>query len=190
MAYGNNLVSFTSKTTPATPHAPAASVVCDFGWYLTSVNRTCGVMAPYTLASLNAQGQTVGFLYPPPLENDPRSDWGTVILDYITLVDNEITFDCSNSLSITTAVPGAGTYPLPVTVVPAGIQIIEYNWDFGNGSTAQGPVVSTTYTQATPDGACTLTVTDSLGRVTRTTKRLNFVAALPLIGNIGRNVAT
>jgi hypothetical protein len=190
MAYVNNLLTYTTKSTLAQPYAPLPAVTCDFGWYLEGSAAVCGILAPYTLVSYNSKGTIVGYKYPPPLVSDSRSDWGTVIMDYVTLLNTGITFDCYNTLNITTVVPGAGTYPLPVTIVPSGIQIVKHHWDFGNGLTAQGPVVNTTYTQATPDGACTLTVTDNLGRITSTTKRLNFISGNPLVGSYGRVVGT
>lgn len=170
MTYINNLQSYTNLTTPSTPYAATPSVVCDFGWY--GVGGQIFGSLIYDVA---------GNTYPPPPENDVRSDYNTVIADYITEVNNEVIFDCLDSLSL----------GLPHLIVPNGVNVIEYAWDFGTGFTALGPVVSTTYTQPTPDGACTLTITDNLGRVTRTTKRLNFVDLNPLQANAsGRYVGT
>jgi hypothetical protein len=161
MAYSNNLLSFTKETTPGSPYAFPPSVICNFGWYNSSgaiFGTLSYSVAGNTYPPVNAQGQY----------SNPKD------IDYITNIGEEVTFNALNSLNIVTTLNGTN-YPLDSCIVPPGIQIIDYSWDFGNGQRAHGPVVSTSYTQPTPDGACTLTITDSLGRVTSTTRRLNFV---------------
>lgn len=170
MTYLNTLSNYTTETTPASPYAPPASVVCDFGWY-GSDNEIFGTLMIYDVA---------GNTYPPPQENMPEwdtTDYNIHIQDYITQINAEVIFDCTDSLNL----------GLPKLIVPTGITIVEYSWDFGNGYTGQGPIASTTFTQVTPDGACTLTVTDNLGRKVSTTKRLNFVNLTQLVPSFSRN---
>lgn len=166
MAYTNNLSNYTTQTTPATPYAYPPAVVCDFGWY-SSLSTTIFGNLSYSYS---------GNVYPPP--NAGRTWPNPNTVDYVTQINTGVTFDCLDS-------PGLG---LPKLIVPSGITIVNYSWNLGNGQIAQGPIVSTTYTQRTPDGACTLSVTDNLGRVTSTTRRLNFIVPSSAVGAFSKSV--
>lgn len=64
------------------------------------------------------------------------------------VVDEEVTFD------------GTGTL---INANPEGATAVKYEWDFGDGETANGAEVTHTYTR-TGTFKVTLTVTDSAGR--------------------------
>jgi PKD repeat protein len=64
------------------------------------------------------------------------------------VVDEEVTFD------------GSGTL---INANPEGATAVKYEWDFGDGETANGAEVTHTYTR-TGTFKVTLTVTDSAGR--------------------------
>lgn len=89
-------------------------------------------------------------------------------------LNQTITFDALNSL-------GLGT---PVTIPASGTSIINYSWDFGNGSTGIGSEAVTiyTYSKAVPTIQATLTITDSKNRVFSTAKQLNLIAMTPATG--------
>jgi len=74
--------------------------------------------------------------------------------------------------------PATGTAGRPFTwdgsgSTPGGGQIVGYDWDFGDGSTASGATVSHTYAQAGSYTA-TLTVTDSRGRTAKATQAVTI----------------
>lgn len=163
MAYINNLYSYTKLSTPASPYAPPPSVVCDFGWYSTETNAIFGNLI------YDVDGNT----YPPPGDSNPEA------VDYVCEIGQSVTFDCYDTQ----------TLGLPKLIIPAGIQIVEYAWDLGNGQLGQGPLVTTTFLQLTPDAAVTLTVTDSLNRRVSTTRRLNFINQIPISGETGQSVS-
>lgn len=73
---------------------------------------------------------------------------------------------------------------LPVTVAPAGVNVVNYQWNFGNGEIGYGTFASTTYIYNQPPPAiqATLTVTDSLGRTASVAHRLNLVALASIFG--------
>ena len=155
MTYVNTLNTYTSLTTPASSYATSPACVCDFGWFDSEAAATFGSLI-YDVA---------GNTYPPA---------GAHFQDYITGVNKSVTFD----------VYDINNLGLPTVIVPPNIFITAFLWDLGNGQTASGPLATTTYTQPTPDGAVTLTITDSLGRVTSTTHRLNFVDLIGVSGGL------
>jgi len=74
--------------------------------------------------------------------------------------------------------PATGTAGRPFTwdgsgSTPGGGQIVGYDWDFGDGSTASGATVSHTYANAGSYTA-TLTVTDSRGRTAKATQTVTI----------------
>jgi PKD domain len=58
---------------------------------------------------------------------------------------------------------------------PPGITILEYFWDFGDGFTGHGPIVTHTYEVPDPTTSISLTVLDSLGREFSTSKALSLL---------------
>lgn len=149
------------------PWAPTAAVVCDFGWHTqdgslfpTLSYRVNGVQYPPANWTWTSGGVTYSSQY-------------TV---YTTVLGQTIIFDAIDALSL----------GLPKTIVPAGVQIVSYNWDLGNGQSGIGPTVSTVYnyTSPPPDAAVTLTVTDSLGRRASTTHLINLQALTQLSGSM------
>lgn len=163
MAYINNLFSYTKQTTPASPYAPPPSVVCDFGWFNAETSQIFG----------NLLVNVAGNVYPPPDDTNPEA------VDYVCEINQSVTFDCYDTNAL----------GLPKVIIPAGYQIVEYAWDLGNGQLAQGPLVTTTYKQITPDAAVTLTVIDSLNRRVSTTRRLNFIVAIGISGQTSHSVS-
>ena len=155
----DNLSSFTNLTTPGSPWAVTPAVVCDFGWYNTSTGNIFGNLI-YTVA---------GNTYPPS---------GARFQDYITPLNQQVTFDVSDSTS----------QGIPKTVTPSGVSVLKYQWDLGNGITGEGPIITTTYLTASPDAAATLTIIDSLGRQYSTTHRLNLVNLNIIEGSSNRVV--
>jgi hypothetical protein len=74
-------------------------------------------------------------------------------------------------------------FGLRKTVIPAGITVRQYFWDFGNGETAYGPQASTTYKlNQTPPIQVTLTVTDSLDREFSVAHPINLYSNTQLYG--------
>jgi hypothetical protein len=145
-------------TTPSSPWAPPPAVICDFGWYSQSTSLIFGNLL-YNVAGNN---------YPPA---------GAAYADYITLLNQPVTFDVFNTPAIT---------GLPQTILPPGVNIVSMTWVLGNGIVSLGPLVTTTYTIAMPDIAATLTIVDSLGRTYSTTHRLNLVSLKLPGGTFGR----
>lgn len=147
------------------PWAPTPAVVCDFGWYGSGgvLFRTLsyfvdGVQYPPTNFNWTSGGATYSSQY----------------TSYTSVLNETVIFDATDSLSL----------GVPKTIVPAGIQVVSYEWDLGNGTTGVGPTISTTYnyTSPPPDAAATLTVIDSLGRQYSTTHPLNLLSLTPLTG--------
>jgi hypothetical protein len=60
-------------------------------------------------------------------------------------------------------------------IAPPGVSVLEYFWDFGDGHTGYGPIVTHTYEVPDPNTAISLTVLDSLGREFSTSKALNLI---------------
>ncbi len=73
-----------------------------------------------------------------------------------TLLNQAIVFDAIDSIPL----------GLPKVIVPSGVSIISYQWDFGNGLQGYGPVASVTYAylRAVPGLTVSLTVLDSRNR--------------------------
>jgi hypothetical protein len=65
-------------------------------------------------------------------------------------------------------------------VVPAGVTIKEYRWDFGDGNIGYGPSVTYTYRVANPSTMVSLTVTDSLNRSKTRAKLVNLRPGNPI----------
>jgi hypothetical protein len=137
--------------------APPPAVICDFGWYAST--GTLFANLSYTIN---------GTLYPPP---------GVKYQASVTPMNQTIVFDGTDSLAL----------GIPKTLVPTGIQIISWDWDLGNGTTARGPIASTTYNYTTPapDTSATLVVVDSHGRRYSTTHPLNLVTMNPIYASTG-----
>lgn len=131
--------------------APTAQVVPDFIWYGNG-----GSLFQNVVYSVN--GQTY-----PPVADAYYSGDHLRYQSYSTPVGVLVIFDAINSLGLSTGF-GAPENQLPQTLIPTGVSVLSYTWDFGNGQKANGPVVSTTYSTGAPDAITTLTVLDSLGR--------------------------
>lgn len=63
-----------------------------------------------------------------------------------------------------------------ITDAPQGIIILEYNWDFGDGQTGYGPVVTHEYRTVSPQTQAVLRVLDNRGTVTTRFKVMNLHA--------------
>jgi hypothetical protein len=133
------------------PPSPPLPVICDFFFAQTGPTGT----ATYD-----------GDAYPyPPLPSDKGDDyryaWG--------------------STPIFLAVEFFGTAHVvegnvqPHVIPPPGITILEYFWDFGDGFTGHGPIVTHTYEVPDPSTSISLTVLDSLGREFSTSKALSLL---------------
>ena len=133
------------------PPSPPLSVICDFFFEQKG---------PAGIATYD------GDTYPyPPLPSDKESDyrygWGTT--------------------PIFLAVEFFGTAHIvegktePHVITPPGVSILEYFWDFGDGHTGHGPIVTHTYDIPDPNTTISLTVLDSLGREFSTSKALSLV---------------
>ena len=129
------------------PPAPTLPVICDF--YFAQIGPP---------GSATYDGDTYPY---PPLPSDKSSDyryaWGTT--------------------PIFLAVEFFGTVyeEHEHVIAPPGVSILEYFWDFGDGHTGYGPVVTHTYQIPDPNTAISLTVIDSLGREFSTSKALSLV---------------
>lgn len=86
---------------------------------------------------------------------------------YTNPINEAITFDATDSESL----------GHPKVVTPPGIFIIEYLWDFGDGTTGRGPIISHTYKVAGAETAITLTVTDSREKRYSCRKPINLIFA-------------
>lgn len=133
------------------PPRPPLPVICDFFFEQTGPTGS----ATYD-----------GDIYPyPPLSSDKGSDyryaWGT------TPVFLPVEF-----FAIAHTVKGkVQTHVIP----PPEVTILEYFWDFGDGHTGHGPIVTHTYEVPDPTIAISLTVLDSLGREFSTSKALSLL---------------
>lgn len=58
---------------------------------------------------------------------------------------------------------------------PPGIEVLEYFWDFGDGLTGHGPIVTHTYEVPDPTTSISLTILDSFGREFSTSKALSLL---------------
>ena len=133
------------------PPAPPLSVICDF--FFEQVG-------PKGAATYD------GDIYPyPPLPSDKGSDyryaWGTTPI-----------FLAVEFFGTAHVVKGKTE---PHVIPPPGISVLEYFWDFGDGHTGHGPIVTHTYEVPDPNTAISLTVLDSLGREFSTSKALSLV---------------
>lgn len=146
-------------STLSTPWAMPPAVICDFGWYGTETLAIFG----------NLIYDVAGNTYPPA---------GAHFQDYTLDLNTPVTFDAFDS----------ETLGIPKTVIPAGIGVVEYSWDLGNGQNASGPLTTTIYYTASPDASATLTIIDSLGRQTSTTHRLNLIDFIFIEGSRNRVV--
>lgn len=63
----------------------------------------------------------------------------------------------------------------PKVEPPAGVTVIQYLWNFGDGTIGYGPQPAHTYEAASPDTSVSLTVTDSRGLRSSVSKPLNLV---------------
>lgn len=133
------------------PPVPPLPVICDFFFEQTGPPGT----ATYD-----------GDTYPyPPLPSDKGSDfryaWGTTPV-----------FLAVEFFGIAHTVEGKVQ---PHVIPPPGISILEYFWDFGDGHTGYGPIVTHTYEVPDPTTSISLTVIDSIGRAFSTSKALDLV---------------
>lgn len=133
------------------PPAPALPVICDFFFEQTGPPGT----ATYD-----------GDVYPyPPLPSDKGNDyryaWGTTPV-----------FLAVEFFGIAHTVEGKVQSH---TIPPPGVSILEYFWDFGDGHTGHGPIVTHTYEVPDPTTSISLTVIDSLGREFSTSKALSLL---------------
>jgi hypothetical protein len=133
------------------PPAPPLPVICDFFFEQTG---------PPGIATYD------GDTYPyPPLPSDKGSDaryaWGT------TPVFLAVEFFGTAHLVESKAQPHV--------IAPPGITILEYFWNFGDGHTGHGPIVTHTYEVPDPTTSISLTVLDSLGREFSTSKALSLL---------------
>lgn len=133
------------------PPRPPLPVICDFFFEQTG---------PPGIATYD------GDIFPyPPLPSDKGNDyryaWGT------TPVFLPVEF-------FGTAHTVEGKIQ-PHVIPPPEISILEYFWDFGDGHTGYGPIVTHTYQVADPTISISLTVLDSLGREFSTSKALSLV---------------
>lgn len=101
----------------------------------------------------------------------------TIPLGGLVPLNQLLTFDAIDHLGL-----GLGT-----VLVPTGVSINSYIWDFGNGLVATGPYSSTAYTynQVPPSLKVSLTIIDSLGRETSCARYVAFNIS-PLVG--GRSI--
>ena len=131
--------------------APTPQVVPDFMWYGTGGSLFQNLV------------YSVGGLTYPPIADAFYSGDHLRYQAYSTPVGQTVIFDAINSLGLSTGFASPEN-AVPQTLIPTGITVLSYSWDFGNGQTANGPVVSTVYTSGGPDVVTTLTIVDSLGR--------------------------
>jgi hypothetical protein len=133
------------------PPASTGPVICDFFFEQ---------IGPSGIATYD------GDTYPyPPLPSDKESDyryaWGTTPI----LLPVEF-------FGIAHTVEGkVQSHVIP----PPGVNIMEYFWNFGDGYTGYGPIVSHTYEVPDPSTSISLTVLDSLGREFSTSKALSLL---------------
>lgn len=133
------------------PPSPPLPVICDFFFEQTG---------PPGIATYD------GDTYPyPPLPSDKGSDaryaWGT------TPVFLAVEF-FGTAHTVESKVQ---SHVIP----PPGVSILEYFWDFGDGHTGHGPIVTHTYEVPDPTTSISLTVLDSLGREFSTSKALSLL---------------
>lgn len=126
-----------------TPHARPIPVVCNFWW------EEAGPIGAFTY-----DGDS--YPYPPLYPGDTR------YLLQTTPIHIVITFDAI----------GQANSANPQVIPPPGVQILEYFWDFGDGTHDYGPVTKHVYRVADPNLSVTLTVVDS--------RNMRFSAAKPL----------
>jgi hypothetical protein len=138
-------------TTLQEPPSPPLLVICDFFFEQTG---------PPGIATYD--GDTYPYL---PLPSDKGSDyryaWGTTPV-FLAVEFFGIAHEVESKTQ-------------PHVIAPPGISILEYLWDFGDGYTGYGPIVTHTYEVPDPTTAISLTVIDSLGREFSTSKALSLV---------------
>jgi len=98
------------------------------------------------------EGKTLPYTEPPPTER-----YEIPVTDILT----PITFTAINQSH-------------PHVEVPANVSIINYEWNFGDGMTGRGPVVTHEYKVASR-ASVTLTITDSRGLTFSSSRYLNLV---------------
>lgn len=72
---------------------------------------------------------------------------------------------------------GVGT---PHVIIPEGVYIVNYLWEFGDGGEGFGPVVTHTYRLPVSGLEAKLTVTDSRGKIYSVAKSVNLISPFPL----------
>jgi hypothetical protein len=133
------------------PPSPPLPVICDFFFEQTG---------PPGIATYD------GDTYPySPLPSDKGSDaryaWGsTPIKLAVEFFGTEHTVESKVK---------------PHVITPPGVSVLTYFWDFGDGHTGYGPIVTHTYAVPDPTTSISLTILDSLGREFSTSKALSLV---------------
>lgn len=86
------------------------------------------------------------------------------------LINYPVPFDATDS----------GNNGYPKVIVPHGVFIIEYRWDFGDGTIGYGPQPTHTFISASPDNQVTLTTIDNRGLYFSLTRIVPIVSGLHL----------
>ncbi len=122
----------------------------------------------------------------PPLPSDEGSDYRYAMGTTPTRIT--VVFDAINQIGEEEAKVN------PHVVTPPGVEILAYHWDFGDGATGEGPVISHIYEVADPATAIKLTVEDSRGFTYAVAKPLSLVnTSFGYVGPLtirGRNTET
>lgn len=63
---------------------------------------------------------------------------------------------------------------------PIGVSIVEYHWDFGDGTQGYGTPIAHTYRVASPQTRCVLTVLDTLNRLTSGARQITLVPSIAI----------
>jgi|SRR5208282_920463 len=90
-----------------------------------------------------------------------------------TPLNEQITFTAVSEGKTPQEEAEAGHY---YVITPAGVTILEYIWNFGDGIVGYGPIVTHTYTVNDPNTTISLVVVDSLRRRSSISKPLNLIS--------------
>lgn len=94
---------------------------------------------------------------------------------YSTQADGIIRASDERYASYVTPINTDLTFTADVIITSKNLSIIQYRWDFGDGTIGYGPTINHTYFAAAPQTQALLNITDNLGNVYGRHKAVNLV---------------
>ncbi|MGB2589215.1 MAG: PKD domain-containing protein [Candidatus Acidiferrum sp.] len=132
--------------------SPRQAILTVFNWTKSSRSHTLklsdlGLPSDHSFTAVDVLDQDASF---PLVGNSARiENQAPESVKVLKIIDNNV---APNAPTVTANVPSAAhageTFPLSAQTDPAGVPVVNYVWDFGDGTSADGPKVFHTYTRA------------------------------------------